>query len=843
VTLTRDQTPPPSGLTPAQLHEQFTKVWDAPPGFGQLSAVNHTSVGLRFIVTGFVFFLLGGLLAMLMRSQIAWSDNDVMGFQAYNELFTMHGTTMMFLFAVPILEGFAIYLTPKILGARDMPMPRLGAFGYWCYLFGGALLYSSFLFGHAPDTGWFMYTPLSDREFSSGKGPDFWLLGITFVEISALAAAVEIVVSVLKTRAPGMSLERMPLLAWAMLVMAFMIVFGFPPLIIASVLLEVERAFGFAFYDALRGGDPLLWQHLFWIFGHPEVYIILVPGFGLVSAMIVTFSRHTLVGYRWCVLALLAIGFVSFGLWAHHMYAVGLPFLTLSFFAGASMAVAIPSGIVVFAWITTLWKGRPVFGVPMLYIAGGVFIFVAGGLTGVMVALVPFDWQVHDTHFVVAHFHYTLVGSAVMPVFAALYYWLPLAVGRTPSEAIGRLGFWLIFIGFNVTFLPMHLTGLLGMPRRVYTYAPDLGWDWLNLVSTVGGFVMSIGVGVLMLDVAIHYLYGRRAARNPWNAGSLEWAIRPGVPPYNFISIPPVTGREPLWERPGLAQEMEEGRYYLADPRPGRREMFSSGIVGAQPEAVICLSKSSWWPLVTALPVGLFFIGILTELYDLSIIALSLVVAALVGWAWTTGDRFAPDVIDVGGGLTLPMHATVRQAPGWWGTVITLLIDVACFMALLFAYFFLWAMNWSAGPLPQLDTGWWVPAGALALLVGGSVAILWGLTANRQGRPRHLQLAFSLALLLALGSLVLQGVMLGAAYALDPHAHSYGAVSFVLLLWVMVHVGICVVMLGFAVARSWCGWLNARRELEARVPALFWHYTLGMGVATWAVLYLFPWVA
>ena len=466
--------------------DAFDRAWQSPPGLRSVSAVNHTLVGRRFVVTGFVFFLIAGVLALLIRTQLAVPNNTFLGHDAYNQIFTIHGTAMMFLFAVPILEGAAVYMLPLLIGSRDLPFPRLSSFGYWCYLFGGVLLLSGFLFGSAPDGGWFIYPPLTGPIFSPGKNIDFWLLGITFVEISAIGTSIELIVAILKTRAPGMSIDRMPLFAWYILVTAFMILLGFPPLIMGSILLELERAFHWPFFEAAEGGSPILWQHLFWLFGHPEVYIILLPAVGILSMVVPTFARRPMFGYSWFVLAAVGTGFLSFGLWVHHMYAVGIPQLSLAFFSAASLMVAIPSGIQVFALIATLWLGRPVPRTPLLFVIGFVIIFTLGGFTGVMVAIVPFDHVVHDTQFVVAHFHYVLIGGAVFPLFAGIYYWLPFAIGRMPSERLGRWSFWVMFIGFNVAFMPLHHTGLAGMPRRVYIYPAGLGWEWTNLAATVG---------------------------------------------------------------------------------------------------------------------------------------------------------------------------------------------------------------------------------------------------------------------------------------------------------------------------------------------------------------------
>jgi len=552
--------------------ERLGQVWRNPPGLGALSVVSHSSLGLRFMVTGAFFFLVGGLLAMLIRTQLALPAQTILSAEVYNQFFTMHGTVMMFLFAIPTLEGMAIYLIPKMIGARDLVFPRITSLGYYCYLFGGLIILSSLFLGIAPDSGWFMYTPLSSQQFSPGPGSDFWLVGITFVEISAMAAGIELTVSILRARAPGMSLRHMPLFAWYILATALMIVFGFPPLILASILLELERAAGMPFFDVAGGGDPILWQHLFWLFGHPEVYIIFLPAAGIVSTLIPVFARRPLVGYRWVVLSIITTGFISFGLWVHHMFTVGIPQLAQAFFSMASMVVAVPTAIQTFAWLATLWTGRVTWNLPMLWILGFLIVFVAGGLTGVMLALVPFNWQVHDTHFVVAHLHYVLVGGMFFPLIAGLYYWLPHLSGRMPSERLGKPGFWLTFIGFNATFLLMHLTGLLGMPRRVYTYEAGVGWDWLNLLSSVGSFIMAAGIALIILDVALHFRFGRKAPRNPWQADTLEWATDTPAAPYNFSNLPDVQTRHPLWDHPDLPESMAAGKHGLARANHGRRE-------------------------------------------------------------------------------------------------------------------------------------------------------------------------------------------------------------------------------------------------------------------------------
>ncbi|MCX7283315.1 MAG: cbb3-type cytochrome c oxidase subunit I, partial [Novosphingobium sp.] len=515
---------PTSGPRPDGELEDLRRIWCAPRGWQLLSAVNNNYIGIYYIGTAFLFFVLAGVLSLGMRVQLAAPMQEFLPQGTYNQFFTMHGTVMMFLFAVPMVEAIGVLLLPQMLAARDLPFPRLSAYAFWAYFVGGLLFFCSIFVGLAPDGGWFMYPPLTSLAFSPGINTDFWLLGIGFIEISAIAGAIEIIVGVLRTRAPGMTLDRMPVFAWAMLVFAVMIVVAFPSVILSTLLLELERAFNWPFFDPTRGGDPLLWQHLFWFFGHPEVYIIFLPAAGLMSMMVSTIARTELVGYRLNVLAIIATGFLSFGVWAHHMFATGMPRVSTGYFSAASMAVSLPAGIQVFCWIATLASGRIRWSVPALFVVGGLFVFVMGGLTGVMVGMVPFDWQAHDTYFIVAHLHYVLIGGMVLPMFGAFYHWFGMSSRRALSERWGRVAFWLMFIGIHITFMPMHLSGLMGMPRRVYTYLPGRGLDLLNLISTIGAFISAIGVLVFVVDMLRKYrLATDEGAGNVYGGGTLEW--------------------------------------------------------------------------------------------------------------------------------------------------------------------------------------------------------------------------------------------------------------------------------------------------------------------------------
>ncbi|HEU0052866.1 MAG TPA: cbb3-type cytochrome c oxidase subunit I, partial [Longimicrobium sp.] len=495
---------PPAGLLDEAGRAELDRTWRRKPGvWGWLVSTNHKSVAARYVFTAVLFLIAGGVEALLMRIQLAKPENSFLTPDQYNQLFSTHGTTMMFLFAVPVMEAMGLYFVPLMIGTRNVAFPRLNLFGYYVYLIGGLFLYAGLLVNSGPDAGWFNYVPLSGPEFSPGKRVDIWAQTITFTEIAALVASVEILVTVFKQRAPGMSLNRVPIFVWSMVVTSFMVLFAMPSVAGASMMLAMDRLIGVGthFFNPAEGGDPLLWQHLFWFFGHPEVYIIFLPATGMVSAMLPAFARRPVFGYTAIVLALVANGFVAFGLWVHHMFATPILQMGASFFTAASIMIAIPSGVQIFCWIATLWTGRPRFATPLYFILGFLFLFVLGGITGVMVASIPFDLQAHDTFFVVAHFHYVLIGGALFPLFGAFYYWWPKFTGRLLDERMGKANFWLFFIGVNLTFFPMHFLGLAGMPRRVYTYLDETGWGELNLLSTVGAFTIALSVVVFAVNV------------------------------------------------------------------------------------------------------------------------------------------------------------------------------------------------------------------------------------------------------------------------------------------------------------------------------------------------------
>jgi cytochrome c oxidase subunit I len=608
---------------------RLRRSWAEPAGVvSWFATVDHKRIGTRYMATALLFFFLGGLEAAALRAQLARPEERLLSPEAYDQLFSMHGLTMIFLFATPMLSGFGNYLVPLQIGARDMAFPRLNALGYWIFLGAGLFLYSGLALGKAPDVGWFNYVPLSAKEFDSGPNVDFYGLGLIFLGVSTTAGAINFIVTISKLRAPGMSINRIPLFCWAILGTSLAILFAIPALTAASGLLELDRLFGFRVFDLSGGGDPVLWQHLFWIFGHPDVYIIFLPAVGIVSSIVPTFARRPMVAYTWMALATMMIAFLGFGVWVHHMFAVGLPQLTITFFAAASLLIAAPSGVQVFGWLATLVGGRPVLRTPLLYVLGFFLVFVIGGVTGVMFAVIPFDQQVTDSYFVVAHFHYVLFGGAVFPILAGIHYWLPKISGRMPSETLGHVSFWLVFGGFNLAFFPMHISGLLGMPRRVYTYPSDMGWGAVNLLSTIGAYVLAVGLVLVAVNVVRTYLAGEPAGDDPWGAPTLEWATSSPPPPYNFESIPIVRSQVPLWDDRSHATNVTLPNGHLT---------AETSLLEGDPERVLHMPAESLVPLWLAAALALVFVGLILEEWWVSIVAGALAALALGAWHWPVG--------------------------------------------------------------------------------------------------------------------------------------------------------------------------------------------------------------
>lgn len=608
--------------------------WADPPGWlGALAAINHKTIARRFIATTFASFLIAGLLALVMRLQLARPNNHVVGPDTYDALFTLHGTTMMFLFAVPVMQAVAGYLIPLMVGARSIAFPRMNAYAYWMFLFGCLTLYGAALLGAAPQAGWFSYVPLAGPNYGLGKGPDIWAQMITFTELSALLEAIVLITTILKMRAPGMSLNRMPLFAWATLVTQFMVIFAMPSIMLASTALILDRLVGTQFYNPSLGGDVLLWQHLFWFFGHPEVYLIFIPALGFISSILPTFARRPIFGYTAIVLALIATAFLAFGLWVHHMFATSIPTLGKSFFTAASVMIAVPSGIQIFCWVATLVTGRLNLKTPLLFVLAFFFILVIGGMTGIMLGAVPLDLQLHDTYFVVAHLHYVLLGGAVFPLFGAFYYWFPKVTGRLLDERLGRWQFWLFFIGFNVAFFPMHWLGLHGMPRRIWTYSSGMGWSGLNLLSSIGAATIALSILLFLVNIVRTHWRGEAAGCDPWSGATLEWRTASPPPPHNFDAIPVVHGRDPLWDAP-------RNPAYVSGLAADAREVLVTTALDAEPDMRPLFPQPSIWPFVSAVATTVLFIGSVFTPWAMVWGSVPVAVT-LTAWFWPTRRQTA----------------------------------------------------------------------------------------------------------------------------------------------------------------------------------------------------------
>jgi cytochrome c oxidase subunit 1 len=569
-------------------HAEPTGLWS------WLTTVDHKRIGILYGSTAFFFFLVGGIEALLLRIQLGSPNNTFLSPETYNQLFTMHGTTMIFLAIMPLSAMFFNFMIPLQIGARDVAFPRLNAFSYWVFLLGGLFLNSSFLFGAAPDQGWYGYANLTSRQYSPGMNVDFWMLGLQILGIASLAAAVNFFVTILNMRAPGMKLMRMPMFTWMSFITQVLLLLAFPVITVALILLMFDRFFGTHFFVPAGGGDPLLWQHMFWIFGHPEVYILVLPGFGIVSEVLPVFSRKPLFGYAAMVFSGAFIAFLGFGVWSHHMFTTGMGPIADTFFSLTTMLIAVPTGVKIFNWLGTVWGGSIQYRTPMYFALGFIAMFIIGGLSGVMHSSPPADLQQNDSYFIVAHFHYVLFGGSIFALTAGGYYWWPKMFGRMLDERLGKVHFWLMLIGFNLTFFPMHILGLNGMPRRVYTYPEGLGFETLNRLETVGAMILGFSFLVFLINIIKTWRGPRNAPADPWNGATLEWSIPSPPQEWNFAEVPQVHGRDPLWEA-----KRERGGQLPEPPR-----VSGQGIH---------LPNPSYWPLVAALGVAGVMVGVMAE--------------------------------------------------------------------------------------------------------------------------------------------------------------------------------------------------------------------------------------
>lgn len=840
--------------TPLANHPQeriknaLEEIWADPPlGLvGAIKAIQNDAIGGRIMGTAFIFFLIAGALALLMRLQLIVPENTFIGPDRYNELFTMHGSTMMYLFAVPMIEGMAIIMLPLLLGTREMPFPRLGVFSYFTFVLGGILFFSSYLLNAVPDAGWFAYAPLSGLKYSPGIALDYWLLALGVAEVAAIAAGIEIIIAILRMRAPGMSLSRMPLYAWAMLVTAVSILFAFTPLIVGSLLLELDRKIGTQFFNPAMGGSPVLWQHVFWIFGHPEVYIQFLPATGMLAMIVPVFSRNRMVGYPLIVMAMVSTGFVSFALWVHHMFAVGIPQIGLGIFSAASIFIAIPTGIQIFAYLATILSGRPVWKTPFLFVIGFLVTFVLGGITGVMVGSVPFDWQAHDSFFVVAHLHYVLIGGVVFPIFAALYYWMPKFTGKLLSEKLGKWNFWLMFFGFHIAFFPQHIVGLLGMPRRVYTYPANFGWDIYNLISTVGALVLAAGVLVFVYNYFWSNRSGETAGPNPWGADSLEWSTASPPLNYAFSKLPIVRSRHPLWDQ----KEMNKGESKtqkildgLANwPTTWRAAMITT-TVDARPVEIFRVSGPSIWPFIAAVGLVTIFGSEIFSLRPLSLLGIAVLVIACVGWNWPSATPTSDEeerAFEEEYGIPVRTYGS-RVVSRSAMLLFVLLISIAV-ASFLFTYFYIRVESdvWPQGNI-ALPTLQWVGIGTLLALLNVPI-MRWAVRKIRDNNDvSRLKIGLFLGFLLQIGVMALLVYDL-SLLTFDWRTNAYGSAFFALtgfmLLLLIMGLGISL----FTQFWSWRGIYNDRRYVAVENAALYWTAVAGIWLVLISAAYLTPYV-
>lgn len=841
--------PPDQPIGQPVSEEVFSRVWYDPKGIWELlRGVQNQPIGLRLIGLSILFLLLGGFQALLMRTQLAVPNNTFLDPETYNRLMTMHGTTMMFLVAIPMIEGIGTLVLPQMLGSRELPFPRLAAFTFWTFLFGGLIFYFGFFVNAVPDGGWFAYVPMTNKEFSPGLGVDFYLLGLNVAETAAIAGAVELILSFFKMRAPGMTINRIPIFAWAIMVTGWMIIFAFTPLIVGSTLLELDRAIGTNFFNPDQNGDPLLWQHIFWIFGHPDVYIIFIPPLGIAATIVTVFSRRALVGYTFIVISLVSTAFLSFGLWVHHMFATGLPELSLSFFTAASMMIAIPSGIQIFAYIATIWSGRPVFKTPFLFILGFLVIFVIGGLSGVMVASIPVDLQAHDSYFVVAHFHYVLIGGWLFPTLAGIYYWFPKFMERMPDERLGKWNFWLLFIGFNLTFFPMHISGILGMPRRVYTFDAGKGLEIYNLLSTIGAFIIAASVLVFAYNMIKSARSGPLADANPWNADTLEWAVPTPIPAYGFRRLPVVHSRHPLWDMDAPAPVKPETQKLLDAlenyPLDYRAQLVTSAI-DAEPEEVFRVASPSIYPLWASLAIAVMTLLLVFSQYALAAVALGGALLALVGWYRDNGAFSNPaeeQAFEEEYGI--PLRPQGSRAVSRWGMVLAIIALATALITLAFSYLYLRLKppQWPPDGIPSPDPV--IPGIALVVLLI-SVFPMWR-AAQGVYRNQAKPLQWGMVAAIVMGIIyVAINIFSYTRLGFNHQTQAFGSIFAVLAVFQMLVTLAALVM--SAVTLFWflrgarrTGEGQPRRHRSVTDIALFWYYTAAAGLVTYLLLYIAP---
>ncbi|MFM0418806.1 cytochrome c oxidase subunit I [Paraburkholderia aromaticivorans] len=840
---------PECGSVPPGSHaeERLREIWEGKPGWrGFLTTVDHKKIGLRYIVTAFVFLLLGGVEALLMRLQLARPNETLLTPEQYGQLFTMHGVTMIFLYASPVLSGFANFLWPLMLGSRDMAFPRLNALSYWVFVFAGLFLYCSFPLGQAPDAGWFNYVPFSSLEYNRGPNIDVYALGMVLLGISTTVGAVNFVVTLFRMRAVGMSVDRLPIIVWGTLTASFANLLAVPAVSLAFLLLWMDRNVGSHFFDVASDGRPLLWQHLFWMFAHPWVYVVVLPAMGIVSDGLPTFCRRPLVAYAAVAMSTVATMIIGFEVWIHHMFATGIPPLALAFFGAASVLISIPSAVAVFAWIATIWTGRPVFAVPFLYFASFVLMFVIGGVSGVMTAAVPLDWQLTDTYFVVAHLHYVLLGINVFPVLGGITYWFPKFTGRLMTERLGKITFWIVLIGFNLGFFPMHISGLLGMPRRIYTYPEGMGWDTSNMITTIGSFLLGIGVLLFAFNALYSARRGRKASSNPWDAPGLEWSVTSPAPPYNFAVLPSVESRHPLWEdrlQPAGRRTGLESGYLL---HHGRESLGVNPLSG-MPDVILKMPEDAWSPFFLGLFAALFFVAVLLHSPLFALVMLAACGVTLIAWLWPrrslaqreppTPDQTAQ--LDAGSDEpVLPVGSTGEHSGGWWGVLALVLTEASLFGYLIFCYFYSQSQTslaWPPEGMPKINIG--------ALSTGVLLLSSWfAWLSERALKKSRRSTAFGWMLVaIALGCTFV-GIQLKEwhdhPYGLT--AHLYGSLYYTITGFHMAHVIVGLVILVLLAIWIALGYFDEERNAPMRIGGLYWHFVDVVWLFIFTSLYVTP---
>ncbi len=787
---------------------------------GWLTTVDHKRIGVLYGVTAFLFLLVGGLEALLIRLQLAGPDLHVVSADTYNALFTMHGTTMVFLAVMPLNAAFFNYMVPLLIGARDVAFPRLNALSYWIFLFGGLFLNASFLVGAPPDAGWFGYANLTSKQFSPGLNVDFWVLSLQVLGVSSMIAAINFIVTILNMRAPGMTLMRMPVFVWMTLVVQFLIVLAFPPITVGLIFLLFDRFFGTRFYDVAAGGDLHLWQHLFWIFGHPEVYILILPAFGIVSEVLPTFARKPLFGAPVVIYSGVLIGFFGFGVWSHHMFAAGMGPVADAAFSIATMLIAIPTGVKIFNWLATLWGGTIRGTTAMHFAIGLVGLFTIGGLSGIMHASPPVDLQQTDSYFVVAHFHYVLIGGSLFGLFAGAFYWWPKITGRLLDERLGRLCFWILFVAFNVAFFPQHYLGAIGMPRRIYTYAAGVGWTFWNTVSTVGAFGIALGVLVFMVNAGRSLRRGAPAGNDPWDGRTLEWRTSSPPPPHDFDEIPPVHSRDTFWRE-------KYGRGGRGAESPSPRSATPAAAHGHEH---IHLPAPSWWPLLTALGLGLMAVGALTSL---AIVLLGAAVAVLAAFRFALEHHRNPAHEHQVGSLGID-H---RKVALW-----TFLGSECFFFGTLIATYLAYKGRSVVGPEPHEILN--IPLTTISTfdLLMSSLLMVLALAAVQRGDRRQARLwLFGTALfgLIFLGFQAYEFTHF-VREGLTLQQNLFGSTFFVLTGFHGGHVTLGVLWLLSLWVLDLRGKLAAHDAIKVEIAGLYWHFVDIVWIAIFTLLYLIP---